>query len=84
MAETQTLEFENARALQALYANDLKLLKQLEDSMGVKVTTRDGWLRMEGEAEQLGRAKRVFDQLEKARKKGVRGNRTAEPPTDFR
>ena len=71
MAATQTLEFENARALQALYANDLKLLKTLEDSLQVKVTTRDGWLRLEGEQTQIDRAKRVFDQLEKARKKGV-------------
>ncbi len=71
MAESQTLEFENARALQALYANDLKLLKSLEDSLKVKVTTRDGWLRLEGEPAQIGRAKRVFEQLETARKKGV-------------
>ncbi len=71
MAETQTLEFENARALQALYANDLKLLKELEDALHVKVTTRDGWLRLEGEADEIGRAKRVFEQLENARKKGV-------------
>ncbi|MEA3186767.1 MAG: phosphate starvation-inducible protein PhoH [Chthoniobacter sp.] len=71
MAETKTLEFENARALQALYANDLKLLKQLEDTLTVKVTTRDGWLRLEGELGQIERAKRVFEQLENARKKGV-------------
>jgi phosphate starvation-inducible PhoH-like protein len=71
MAETQTLEFENARALQALYANDLRLLKDLENSLNVKVTTRDGWVRLEGENENIGRAKRVFEQLENARKRGV-------------
>jgi len=47
MTESQTLQFENARALQTLYANDLKLLKNLEDSLDVKVTTRDGWVRLE-------------------------------------
>ena len=71
MAETQTLEFENARALQALYANDLRLLKDLESSLNVKVTTRDGWLRLEGDTQNIDRAKRVFEQLENARKSGV-------------
>src|SRR5437868_8665931 len=71
MPDTRTLEFESARALQSLYANDLKLLKQLEDSLGVKVTTREGWVKLEGEPEKLDRAQQVFDQLEHARQKGV-------------
>src|SRR5476649_1291716 len=71
MTETRTLQFESARAVQSLYANDLKLLKTLEDSLGVKVTTRDGWIKLEGEAEQVDRAQRVFEQLEQARQKGV-------------
>ncbi len=71
MTETRTLQFESARAVQSLYANDLKLLKTLEDSLGVKVTTRDGWVKLEGEAEQVDRAQRVFEQLEQARQKGV-------------
>src|SRR5258705_5322664 len=71
MTETRTLEFENARALQSLYANDIKLLKNLEDSLGVRVTTREGWGKMEGEPEKLDRAQRVFDQLDEARKRGV-------------
>ncbi len=71
MTETRTLEFESARALQSLYANDLKLLKTLEDSLGVKVTTREGWVKIEGETPQVDRAERVFQQLEQARQKGV-------------
>ncbi len=71
MAESRTLQFESARSLQSLYANDLRLLKNLEDSLGVKVTTREGWVKLEGEPEQLDRAQRVFDQLEQARQKGV-------------
>jgi phosphate starvation-inducible PhoH-like protein len=71
VTETRTLEFESARALQSLYANDIKLLKNLEDSLGVRVTTREGWVKMEGEPEKLDRAQRVFDQLEEARKRGV-------------
>jgi phosphate starvation-inducible PhoH-like protein len=71
MTETRTLEFESARALQSLYANDLKLLKTMEDSLGVKVTTREGWVKIEGEHDQIDRAEKVFQQLEQARKKGV-------------
>src|SRR6476469_10330269 len=71
MSETRTLQFESARSLQSLYANDLKLLKSLEDSLGVRVTTREGWVKLEGEPEQLDRAQRVFEQLEQTRQKGV-------------
>jgi len=71
MSETRTLHFENARQLQSLYANDLKLLKSLEDSLGVKVTTREGWVKLEGEPEKIDKAQRVFNQLEEAQKKGV-------------
>jgi phosphate starvation-inducible protein PhoH and related proteins len=71
MTETRTLQFESARALQSLYAHDLKLLKTLEDSLGVKVTTREGWVKLEGEPAQIERAQRVFDQLEEARQQGV-------------
>jgi phosphate starvation-inducible PhoH-like protein len=71
MTESRTLQFESARAVQSLYANDLKLLKTLEDSLGVKVTSRDGWVKLDGEPEQVDRAQRVFEQLEQARQKGV-------------
>jgi len=71
MSETRTLHFENARLLQSLYANDLKLLKSLEDSLGVKVTTREGWVKLEGEPEKIDKAQRVFNQLEEAQKRGV-------------
>jgi len=71
MTETRTLQFENPRALQSLYANDLKLLKTLEDSLGVKVTTREGWMKLEGEPGRLDKAQHLFKQLESARRKGV-------------
>src|SRR6266568_2092120 len=71
MTETRTLEFESPRALQSLYANDIKLLKNLEDSLGVKVTTREGWVKLEGDRNRVDKAQQVFDQLEKARQQGV-------------
>ena len=71
MTETRTLQFENARVVQSLYANDFKLLKNLEESLGVKVTTREGWIKLEGDAPRVEKAERVFEQLEKARLRGV-------------
>ena len=67
----ETLDFENPRALQALYANDLRLLKSLEDALKVKVTTREGWVRLEGKPENIEKARQVFQQLDSARKNGV-------------
>jgi phosphate starvation-inducible protein PhoH and related proteins len=71
MTETRTLQFDSPRALQSLYANDLKLLKTLEESLGVKVTTREGWMKLEGEPTRIDKAQQVFAQLEKARQRGV-------------
>jgi phosphate starvation-inducible PhoH-like protein len=71
MSESQTLQFENARALQALYVGDLKLLKNLEEELAVHLTTREGWVRIEGPAENVERARQVFEQLENARQNGM-------------
>ena len=69
--ETITLEFENARAVQALYGGDDKLLRELEAALDVRVTSREGWLRIEGGEEGVSRARKVFEQLNEARKRGV-------------
>jgi phosphate starvation-inducible PhoH-like protein len=71
MTESRTLQFESPRALQALDANDIKLLKNLEDSLGVKVTTREGWVKLEGDPSGVDKAQQVFQQLEEARQQGV-------------
>jgi phosphate starvation-inducible protein PhoH and related proteins len=75
MVESETLQFENGRALQNLYANDLRLLHTLEEKLDVKVTTRDGWLRLEGERNNIEKARRLFDQLEAARQRGMQIHR---------
>lgn len=71
MAEVETLQFESGRALQALYGNDLSLLKSLEQELSVRLTTREGWLRVEGSEGQVEKVRRLFQQLEKARQNGV-------------
>src|SRR5947207_2801507 len=71
MTETRTLQFENARVVQSIYSNKLKLIKNLEESLGIKVTTREGWIKLEGEPEQVSKAEKVFAQLESARQRGA-------------
>jgi phosphate starvation-inducible PhoH-like protein len=46
-------------------------LQALEEKLAVKVTTRDGWLRVEGERPNIEKTRRVFNQLEEARHHGV-------------
>lgn len=71
MSEVETLQFESGRILQALYGNDLGLLKTLEQALDVRLTTREGWLRVEGESGKISQVRRLFQQLEKARQNGV-------------
>jgi phosphate starvation-inducible PhoH-like protein len=75
MVESETLQFENGRALQNLYANDLRLLQALEEKLDLKVTTRDGWLRVEGERNNIEKARQLFGQLEAARQRGMQIHR---------
>ena len=65
-----TLEFENARALQEHYAGDEGLLRRMEQVFGVHVTTRDGWLKIEGPDAALLRAKQLFSELGRIRTSG--------------
>ena len=69
--ETLTLEFENARLLQSLYGGDESLLRKMEGELLVQITTRDGWLKIEGPSASLRRAKRTFAQLFKASSSGA-------------
>ncbi len=66
-----TLQFENARAVQSLYGNDAKNLPLLEERLGVKVATREGWVKLNGKAANVERARKLFQQLHLAREKGV-------------
>jgi phosphate starvation-inducible PhoH-like protein len=67
---SETLHFENARLAQQLYNNDPRNLQALEAQLGVKATSREGWIKLEGEADALDRAKHLFLLLEDAVKVG--------------
>jgi phosphate starvation-inducible PhoH-like protein len=72
---TETLHFENARFAQQLLNNDAQTLHTLEQILGVKATTREGWIKLEGSEEALGHARQLFQILETSLKSGhpVRG-----------
>src|SRR3990167_8263387 len=69
--ETMTLEFEDAQTVQALYGGNEKLLRTAEDTLGIYITTRDGWLRIEGTPSNITRARNFFDDLDKQRRQGI-------------
>ncbi len=72
---TETLHFESARVAQALYGNDDKNLRALETELGVKTTTRDGWIKLDGAAAAVTQAKRLFHTLERNLREGGAGRR---------
>ena len=68
---TATLEYETPLFLQSLFGGDLMLLKALEQQAGILITTRDGWIRFQGNEGGVAAGKKVFEQLEKARRRGT-------------
>jgi phosphate starvation-inducible PhoH-like protein len=67
---TETLHFENARIAQQLFNNETKNLLSLEKDLSVKITARDGWIRIDGEADRIELAKQLFLLLEGSLKSG--------------
>src|SRR5690349_15675434 len=68
---SETLHYETARHAQQLFNNDPKNLKLLEDELGVKATSREGWIKLEGEQEKIERARELFQYLEGTLKAGL-------------
>ena len=68
---TETLHFENARVAQQLYNNDPRNLQALDHQLGVKATSREGWIKLEGDTDDLERAKHLFLLLENSLKAGA-------------
>ena len=67
---SETLHYENARFAQQLFNNDSRNLDALERHLGVKATARDGWIKLDGTAEAVERAKQLFVSLEGLLKAG--------------
>ena len=69
MAE-KTLEFESPHFLHGLFADDLSLLKEMGNALWLTVTTRDSWIKLEGEPGSVEAGASVFEDLEQARRNG--------------
>ena len=67
---TETLHFENARSVQQILGNDQNL-RAIEQSLGVKATSRDGWIKLDGTSESIERAKQLFQVMENAARSGT-------------
>ena len=67
---TETIHFENARLVQQLFGGDPRNLQTLEERLGVKATSREGWIKLDGEADAVARAKDFFQLLESTVKAG--------------
>jgi len=67
----ETLHFENARVAQQLFNNEPRNLQLLDTELGVKATAREGWIKLEGPADGVERAKQLFASLENLLKAGT-------------
>jgi phosphate starvation-inducible protein PhoH and related proteins len=61
---TETLHFENARFAQQLFNHEPRNLQALETELGVKATAREGWIKLDGPADGIERAKQLFASLQ--------------------
>jgi len=68
---SKTLYFSSPRHLHQLYAGREENLEVAERLLGVKLVTREEWLKIEGSAEAIGRAETLFGHLDEVRKQGV-------------
>jgi len=68
---TSTLHYDNARIAQQLFNNNPKNLQMLEARLGVKATSRDGWIKLDGDEAGVATATGLFQSLENAVKAGV-------------
>ena len=68
---TRTLHYASPRHAAALYAGREENLVHAERSLGVRLTSREDWLRLEGDEEPLARAEALFAFLDQARGQGM-------------
>ncbi len=59
-----TLEFETPQLLQKVLADDIHQLRAIGEAFHVRTTSRDGWVKLEGEDEGILSVRRVLSQLE--------------------
>jgi phosphate starvation-inducible PhoH-like protein len=66
-----TLTYETPQFLHSLLGNDIAHLRALGEAFNVRVTSRDGWVKLEGEDAGIEATKLVLTELEKMRRSGA-------------
>ncbi|MGY8654333.1 MAG: PhoH family protein [Verrucomicrobiia bacterium] len=67
---SETLHFENARLAMQLVNNETRNFQVIEERLKVKAMSRDGWIKLDGEEEDVERARSLFEALEKSLQDG--------------
>ena len=71
MPESKTLHYPNARHLSQLFCGSEDNLVRVEQSLSVRLVTRDEWLKIEGPPEAVNRAEEFFTLLNNGRVQGM-------------
>ena len=67
----RTIHFESPRLLHQLYCGNEKNLTLVENSLGVRLITRDDWLQVEGDPTAIDKVEGLFDLLKTGRGQGI-------------
>ncbi len=67
---SETLHYENARHAQSLFNSDPRNLETLHAHLGVKATSREGWIKLEGDESSVQQARQMFQFLDNSIKGG--------------
>jgi phosphate starvation-inducible PhoH-like protein len=70
-SSSKTLHFPSPRHVIALYGGREENLAHAERQLGVKIVTREDWVKIDGPAEAVARTESLFGFLDKARAQGV-------------
>lgn len=66
-----TIQLDSAREAHELYNNDPSNLKLIQERTGVKVTSRDGWIKLDGDPKTIERVEHLFHSLHALLKSGT-------------
>ena len=71
MPESKTLHYPNARHLNQLFCGSEENLARVERTLGVRLVTRDEWLKIDGSPGDIARAEEFFTLLNSGRIQGL-------------
>lgn len=66
------LTYDDPKQLAEAYGNQYENIELAQQKLGITITTRDGWIKFEGDEKKVEPAAKFFDILANARKQGIR------------